>query len=315
LVTLSAGCKNEGKIIVDPPPTQYCNYSKAQLEEINIFPADNPWHLDVSSLPVDSLDTLIRNQIKDIALHPDFGAFTWNGAPVGIPYVVVCSRQPTVTITYRANSYDGNYGSESDQGPFPIPPNAPVEGNGSGDAHVIAVDMDAHKLYELYNASKSSTGGGGWEASCGAVFDLNSNAVRTIGWTSADAAGLPIFPGLVRYDEVAKGTINHAIRFTLARDRVQAAYVFPASHQVNGTGGASGLPLGARMRLKAGFDISSYPANVQVILRAMKKYGIILADIGSNMFISGAPDDRWNDEELNTLRSIKVSDFQVVQFH
>jgi hypothetical protein len=177
---------------------------------------------------------------------------------------------------------------------------------------VIAIDIENKKLYELYNASVS---GSKWSASSGAVFDLTSNALRADGWTSADAAGLPIFPGLVRYEEVLKGEIDHAIRFTLAKPNVQPAYVSPARHKVNSTGGQYSLPFGAKLRLKASFDISGFPAKVQVILKAMKKYGIILADIGSNMFITGAPDERWNNTELQSLGTVKAASFEVVNFH
>jgi hypothetical protein len=167
-------------------------------------------------------------------------------------------------------------------------------------------------LYELYNASVS---GGKWSASSGAIFNLTSNALRPAGWTSADAAGLPIFPGLVRYNEVLKGVIDHAIRFTLSRSNVKPGYITPARHKVNSTGGIYSLPFGARMRLKASFNISGYPAHVQVILTAMKKYGIILADIGSDMYFSGVPDSRWNNDELHKIGTVTAADFEVVKFH
>ncbi|NCX96538.1 MAG: hypothetical protein EBX41_09050, partial [Chitinophagia bacterium] len=161
-----------------------------------MFPANNPWHLDVSTAKVDTFSTQNINQFATASLHPDFGAGQWNGAPMGIPYAVVCAKQPAINVVYRGNSYDGNYGAESDPGPFPIPLNAPIESNGNGDSHVIAVDMDGKYLYELYNAQVV---GDHWEASCGAKFDLKSNYFRTDGYTSADAAGLPIYPGLIRY--------------------------------------------------------------------------------------------------------------------
>ncbi len=205
-----------------------------------------------------------------------------------------------------------DYGDESDPGPYPIPFNAPIEGNGTGDAHVIAIDIENKKLYELFNARVNNNS---WEASSGAIFDLQSNQLRPAEWTSADAAGLPILAGLVRFDEVDKGDIDHAIRFTLSSSLVKPSYIHPARHRVNSTGGQYGLPFGARLRLKASFTIDSYPAKVQVILRAMKKYGIILADIGSNLYISGAPDERWDNDELRSLRNIKGSDFEVVKFN
>jgi hypothetical protein len=298
-----------------PPPgpgTVTCTAAKADAENINIFPADNPWNTDISQAPVDPYNTEIIQALSGYSVKADFGSGLWEGAPIGIPYVVVCGNQTKSTVTFRGNSYDDNYGDESDAGPYAIPLNAPIEGNGEGDAHVIAVDKENKILYELYNASVN---GNHWEASSGAIFHLNSNTYRTAGWTSADAAGLPIFAGLVRYEEVLKGEIDHAIRFTLTKPNVKAAYIAPARHKVNGTGGQYSLPFGARIRLKSTFDISTYPAKVQVILRAMKKYGLILADIGSNLYITGAPDDRWNNDELQKLGKIKGSDFEVVKFN
>lgn len=306
-------CKKEKGVINDDAPIAgNCTPTKAAVEKLQLFPADNSWNKDISLSPIDPNNNGIIAQIASTGLHNDFGSGLWEGAPIGIPYIVVCGNQTTAAVTYRANSYDGNYGDESDKGPFPIPLNAPIEGNGNGDAHVIVVDQDNKKLYELYNASVNSNK---WEASSGAVFDLQSNALRTEGWTSADAAGLPIFPGLVRYEEVTTGVIDHAIRFTLVKSLVKPSYIFPARHKVNGTGGQYGLPFGARLRLKKNFDISTYPSTVQVILLAMKKYGIILADIGSNLYITGAPDERWNNDELSTLKKVKGSDFEVVNFN
>ncbi len=217
-------------------------------------------------------------------------------------------------MTYRANATDGNYGSESDPGPFPIPLNAPIEGNGVGDSHVITVDAANHKLYELYNASLSASGTS-WGASSGAKFDLDSNALRPLCYTSADAAGLPIFPGLVRYDEIVRGAITHPIRFTLQRSRVSPMFVGPARHYVNGTNTdpSRPTPLGMRLRLKASVNIAAYSPTNRIILTAMKKHGIILADIGSNFYISGAPDARWDNDDLKNLRTIRPADFEVVQ--
>lgn len=295
----------------EQPSTPGCTASRAEAENISTFPASNPWNQDISQSAIHPNNAAIIAQIAATGLHPDFGSGLWEGAPIGIPYVAVCGSQQKVNVVYRGNGYDDNYGDESDPGPFPIPLTAPVEGNGSGDAHVIAVDIQNKKLYELYNASVN---GDHWEASSGAVFDLQSNNLRTEGWTSADAAGLPIFAGLVRYEEVAKGVIDHAIRFTLTKSLIKPSYIYPARHKVNGTGGTYGLPFGARLRLRKDFDISSYPASVKVILTAMKKYGIILADIGSNLYLSGAPDDRWNNDDLRTLRNVKGSDFEVVAY-
>lgn len=292
-------------------PVSCNNPTKADLEKIQIFPASNPLNTDISTAAIDANSSKIITAIGAVALHPDFGSGLWQGAPIGIPFSVVCGSQVKVPITFRANSYDGNYGNESDAGPYPVPLTAPIEGNGVGDSHVLTVDIENGKLYEMYNASSN---GNGWGASCGAIFDLNSNATRTAGYTSADAAGLPILPCLLRYDEVVSGTIDHCIRFTLSKPKVFNGYVSPASHKVNGTG-ASGtsLPMGARLRLKSSFNISTYAPNIQVILKAMKIYGIILADIGSDMFISGAPDARWLDTEVQSLKNLKATDFEVIQ--
>jgi hypothetical protein len=289
-----------------------CSAQLADAENIAIFPADNAWNQDISNSPVDPYNSQIIAQLGTSKLKADFGSGLYDNAPIGIPYDVVCGSQPKITVTFRANSYDGNYGDESDPGPYPILSNAPIEGNGQGDSHVLVVDKDNKILYELYNASYT---GGKWQASSGAIFDLSSDALRPAGWTSADAAGLPIFPGLVRYEEVLKGTIDHAIRFTLASGNVKPAYIAPARHSVSSSGGQYSLPFGAKIRLKANFDISGYSANNQIILTAMKKYGLILADIGSNMYVSGAPDDRWNNDDLQKLGAINASNFEVVKFN
>ena len=289
-----------------------CTAVKADAENISIFPSDNPWNEDVSGKPVDTYSTQIINIISSSPLKADFGSGLWDNAPIGIPYSVICGSQQKAAVTFRENNYDGNYGDESDAGPYAIPLNAAIEGNATGDAHVISVDKDNGILYELYNASLNN---GHWEASSGAIFDLNSNQLRTEGWTSADAAGLPIFPGLVRYEEILKGSIDHAIRFTLTKANVKPAYISPARHKVNSSGGTYSLPFGAKIRLKASVDISGYSPTNQIILKALKKYGLILADIGSNMYISGAPDDRWNNDDLHKLGGITANDFEVVQFH
>lgn len=286
-----------------------CNAIPSDFLNIMIFPADNSWNRDISAAAVDPNSSQILSAYSSSGLKADFGSGLWDNAPIGIPFVVVCGSQKKVSIVFRANSYDGDYGDESDPGPYPVPLNAPIEGNGQGDSHVLVVDKDNDMLYELYNASLN---GDHWEASSGAVFNLASDALRTDGWTSADAAGLPIFPGLVKYDEVASGAIHHPIRFTLISSNVKPAYISPATHKVNSSGGQYSLPFGAKIRLKAGFDVSGYPANDQVILNAMKKYGLILADIGSNMYISGAPDERWSNDELQQLGNVKASNFEVV---
>ncbi len=289
-----------------------CDAQLSDVETMSIFPAGNSWNQDISAAAVDPYSSQIIATIGASSLKADFGSGLYNGVPIGIPFCVVCGSQPKVTVTFRANAYDGDYGSESDPGPYPIPLNAPIEGDGQGDSHVIVVDKDNKMLYELYNASLNN---GQWQASSGAIFNLASDALRPAGWTSADAAGLPIFPGLVRYDEISKGVINHAIRFTLSSQNVKPAYISPARHSVNSSGGQYSLPFGAKIRLKASFNISGYPPHLQVILAAMKKYGLILADIGSNMFISGVPDDRWDNDELHGLDTVTAADFEVVKFN
>ncbi|MCX6352372.1 MAG: hypothetical protein NTX03_10995 [Bacteroidetes bacterium] len=272
---------------------------KTRLDSIQVFPKDNPLNTDISGSAVDPNSSAIMTTLGSTPLHNDFGN------AYGIPFVVVCGKQAKVPITYVL------YGNESDAGPFPIPDNAPIEAAGVGDAHVLVCDVENLKLYELYNAKKIS---GGWQAGCGALWDLKTNYYRTEGWTSADAAGLPILPCLVRYDEVASGEIHHAIRFTVSKSKVYKGYVSPASHKVNGSGSlGSSLPMGARLRLKAGVDISTFSTTNKVILTAMKKYGIILADIGSDMYITGAPDSRWDDNDIHNLNKIKASDFEVVK--
>lgn len=289
--------------------SQSCDAIPSDFLTITIFPTDNSWNQDISAVAVDPNSSEILSAYSSSGVKADFGSGLWDNAPIGIPFVVVCGTQKKVSIVFRANGYDGNYGDESDPGPYPVPLNAPIEGNGQGDSHVLVVDKDNDMLYELYNASVN---GDHWEASSGAVFNLSSDALRPDGWTSADAAGLPIFPGLVKYDEVASGAIHHPIRFTLTSSNVKPAYISPATHKVNSSGGQYSLPFGTKIRLKADFDVSGFPANDQVILNAMKKYGLILADIGSNMYISGAPDERWNNDELQQLGNVKASDFEVV---
>jgi hypothetical protein len=271
------------------------------------FPADNPWNRDVSGDPVDPASQTLLASCGglDRGLHPDFGT-VWNGAPNGIPYVVVAGTQGKVPVTF-------DYADESDPGPYPVPPNAPIEGGpgGDGDRHVLVIDRDAWKLYELYDAHPVN-GGASWTAGSGAVFDLNSNALRPAGWTSADAAGLPIFPGLVRYDEtVERKVIDHALRFTCPTTR--RAYVAPARHFASSRTDPTLPPMGMRVRLRAGFDVNGYPPNVQVILKAMKTYGMLLADNGSAWYVSGAPDSRWSDDELAALSGVKARDFEVVK--
>ena len=270
------------------------------------FPADSLWNTDISSAPVDPHSTAIINFIgSSVGLHPDFGAGQYNGSTIGIPYLIVGAQQPPMAINFTA------YGSESDPGPMPIPVAAPIEGYpnpGTGDRHVLVLDNSNCFLYELFS---SYVNGSTWNAASAAVWDLLSNEQRPFTWTSADAAGLPIFPGLARYDEVAAGKISHALRFTLQNSR--AAFVPPASHWAANSSNANAAPMGMRMRLKASFDVSGYSAANQVTLNALKKYGMIMADNGSNMYISGAPDDRWDNTDLHNLGQVTASDFEVIQ--
>jgi hypothetical protein len=278
--------------------------TNATLKGRRPFPDDNPWNQDISAEPVDpNSDALIASMGADIGLHPDFGTI-WEGAPIGIPYFVVSGDQAKSPVSF-------DYSDESDPGPYPIPANPPIEGGeqSQGDRHVILLDRDNWLLYELYSFQQL---GARYQAGSGAIFDLSSNAMRPAGWTSADAAGLPIFPGLVRYDEVVEqGSIEHALRFTVQRTR--RAYVFPARHYASSNTSTNLPPMGCRVRLKSNFDHTSFPAPVQAILIALKKYGMMVADNGSNWFISGAPDSRWDDDQLATLRQVKGKDFEVVK--
>jgi hypothetical protein len=276
------------------------------IESCTVFPADNPWNQDISALPVhpDS-DAFIDSIGRDTGMHADFGT-EWEGAPIGIPFVTVTSSQAKVPIDFVA------YGDESDPGPYPIPPDAPVEGgpDGDGDRHVLAIDTDACVLYELYRAFPQS-GGSSWEADSGAVFDLKTNDHHPEQWTSADAAGLPIFPGLARYDEVVEdGVVPHALRFTVSQS--QAGYIFPARHYASSDSDPSLPPMGLRVRMKASHDCSSYSNEVQVLCTAFKKYGLIVADNGSDWYVSGAPDPRWDDEALGDIANITGDAFEVV---
>jgi hypothetical protein len=277
----------------------------ASLNGRRPFPNDNPWNQDISGEPVDPNSAALVASCGIRNLHPDFGT-TWNGAPNGIPYVIVSGNQARVPVTF-------DYASESDAGPYPIAPDAPIEGgaDGTGDRHILIIDRDNWRLYELFDAHPVN-GGQSWRAGAGAIFDLNSNALRPAGWTSADAAGLPIFPGLVRYDEaVMQREIRHALRFTCPSTR--RAYVYPARHFASNRTEAHLPPMGMRVRLRADFDVSTFPSEVQVILHAMKKYGMLLADNGSGWYVSGAPDPRWSDQNLAALKRVSSSNFEVVR--
>jgi hypothetical protein len=278
----------------------------ASLEGRRPFPDDNPWNTPIDQDPVDpNSDALIASIGLATGLHPDFGA-DYNGGPFGIPYIVVGGSTPGVNVTFGTSD-------ESDPGPYPVPSDAPIEGGASsgGDRHVLVLDRDHWKLYELFAAypvPRSSN----WTAGSGAIFDLSSDSLRPAGWTSADAAGLPILPGLVRYDEVVEqGAIRHALRFTVNRTR--HGYVYPARHYASSDTSASVPPMGMRVRQKAGFGISGFPPSARVILQALKTYGMMVADNGGDWFISGAPDARWDDTELNTLKQVQGSNFEVVR--
>jgi len=272
------------------------------------LPADNLWNQDISIAPVDANSSAIVNFIgSGIGLHPDFGSGQFNGQSMGIPYLVVGSQQASLPIVFTAS------GDESDPGPMPIPVSALIEGYpapASGDRHVLVLDNNNCWLYELYNSTPNAAS---WNADSGAVWDLTADEQRPYTWTSADAAGLPIFPGLARYDEVAAGQIKHALRFTLQSSR--AAFVPPASHWASNSSNALAAPMGMRLRLKASFNISSFSAANQVILTALKKYGMIMADNGSSMYISGASDARWDNNDLHNLGSVTAVDFEVVQMN
>ena len=278
----------------------------ASLNGFRAFPDDSLWNKDISAAAVDLNSSGIINFIGGtVGIHADFGAGQYNGSYMGIPYLIVGAQQPMTDVNYMA------YGDESDPGPMPIPLNANIEGYpnpGTGDRHVLVLDSANCFLYELYSSYPQTSL---WNADAGAVWDLQANEQRPYQWTSADAAGLPIFPGLIRYDEVASGQIRHAIRFTLARSR--AAFTPPASHWAANSTDPNAPPMGMRLRLRASFDVSGYSAANQVILNAMKKYGLILADNGSSMYISGAPDDRWDNNDLHQLGNVHASDFEVVQ--
>jgi len=275
----------------------------ASLNGFVPFTSSNLWNTDISSAPADpNSSSIISNWVGSVNVHPDWGT----DPTYGIPYVVVDGKQSLVNINLQA------YGDESDPGPMPVPANAPVEGGStsSGDRHVLVLDNGNCFLYELYNSSVNADGS--WNADSTAVWDLLADEQRPYTWTSADAAGLPIFPGLVRYDEVASGKIQHAFRFTLPKTR--AAFIPPASHWAGNTSDATAPPMGMRLRLKSNYDISGFSAQMQVILTAMKKYGLILADNGSSLYVTGVSDSRWGSD-LDSLKTVPASAFEVVEMN
>jgi hypothetical protein len=265
-----------------------------------LFPVNNVWNTPVDNLPVDPHSADYIEPIKTIGLHPDFGSGTWQGQPIGIPYNIVSGTTAGVSVSFQ-------YSSESDHVLYPIPPNPLIEGG--SDRHILIVDRDNCLLYELFNASQS---GGGWSAGSGAYYSLNSNDLRPDGWTSADAAGLPILPGLARYDEAASGAITHALRFTLNNTRDE--HIWPARHDASNKTDLKYPPMGQRFRLKASYQIpANFSPQTKVVLQALKTYGMILADNGSDWYISGAPDPGWDDDSLvNELKQVKGTDFEAV---
>ena len=270
-----------------------------------LFPKDNPWNQRVDQTPLHPRsDAIVRSIGSGATMHPDFGSGRYEGRPIGIPYTTVSKRQKRVRVSFE-------YADESDRGPYPIPRNAPIEGGRSadGDRHVIVVDRDRCKLYELF-AAYPRNGGRSWRAGSGAIWSLKSNKVRPEGWTSADAAGLPILPGLARYEEVRRGRIDHALRFTVSRSR--RAFVYPARHFASSDDSPDLPAMGQRLRLKASVDISRFPRQSRIVLRALQEYGMIVADNGSDWFLSGAPSSGWDNDDLRSLRGVTGSDFEVV---
>jgi hypothetical protein len=272
-----------------------------------VFPRDNPWNQRVDKLPVapDS-DQLVRSIGLGDYLHADFGSGSWRGGPIGIPYVTVPRHQRRLHVSFT-------YSDESDHGRYPIPRNVPIEGGrqSDGDRHVIVVDRARCKLYELY-AAYPVAGGKSWRAGSGAIWNLRSNHLRPRGWTSADAAGLPILPGLARYEELRRGGIDHALRFTAPETR--RAFVYPARHHASSSNDPALPPMGLRVRLKTSFDTSHFPPQSRAVLRALKRYGMILADNGAPWFISGAPSRRWNNRDLEQLHRVHGDAFEVVRY-
>ncbi len=273
--------------------------SQPRIAGCTIFPADNPWNQRVDRLPVAKDSSAIISSIgAGTGLHPDFGSGLSEGSSIGIPYTVVRAGVPKVHVSF-------DYADDSDRGPYPISAGVKIEGG--GDRHALIVDSSTCTLYELYALGRA---GSGWHAGSGAIWSLRSNRVRPANWTSADAAGLPILPGLARYGEVARGHIDHALRFTVERTR--RSFLYPARHYASDLTDVSLPPMGLRVRLKASFPIDGFPRQARVILRALERYGMIVADNGSNWFISGAPDPRWSNDDLRTLGRVPGSAFEVV---
>ena len=270
-----------------------------------IFPKSNPWNQPVDRLPVTSnSDAIIRSIGLDETLHADFGSGVWEGGPIGIPITVVKRAQRRVRVAFE-------YADESDRGPYPISRNVKIEGGraSNGDRHALILDRAACRLYELFALYPTSSGG--WRAGSGAIWNLRSDRVRPAGWTSADAAGLPILPGLARYDEVARGRIDHALRFTVRRSR--RAYLYPARHFASDETDPDLPPMGLRVRLKAGYPTAGFPRQARIVLEALKRYGMLVADNGADWYVTGAPDPRWSNDQLHTLHRVPGSAFEVVK--
>jgi hypothetical protein len=264
-----------------------------------VFPGDNAWNERVDRLPAAAgSEALIRSIGAGTGLHPDFGSGTWDGSKIGIPITVVGAGQAKTRVAF-------DYADESDRGPYPIPANVRIEGG--SDRHALIVDRSTCTLYELYALKRTRTG---WHAGSGAIWSLRSNRLRPAGWTSADAAGLPILPGLARYDEVSRGRIDHALRFTAERTR--RAYVYPARHFASDLTGASLPPMGLRLRLRADYPTRGFPPQARIVLEALKRYGMILADNGSSLYVTGAPDPGWDNDDLHSLGRVTGADFEVV---
>ncbi|MBI3168989.1 MAG: hypothetical protein HYZ22_10950 [Chloroflexi bacterium] len=309
LLTLACGTINQPEDpspatvspLTQPPPTQPAPATTTQASSViagcSIFPADNFWNARIDSLLIHPLsDAWIDSIGRGEGFHMDFGSGTWDGGLIGIPFNIVAG---STVPKFEAEFY---YPDESDPGPYPIPQNPNIE-YGS-DHHILTIDTETCTLYEIYDASFDGT----WSGGSGAIWDLNSHALRPETWTSADAAGLPILPGLTRYDEIAEGEITHALRFTAEET---AGYIWPARHQTSEPQNEV-PPMGARFRLKAGYDISGFPPEMQILLQAMKTYGIVLADNGSNWYVSGAPDERWGNDMLHLLDVLTGNDFEAV---
>lgn len=293
-LALAAGCRAESPAVeAGPPPS---------IGGCQILPADSWWNVDISEFPVHPKSEVFIESIgPDKHFHPDFGT-VWQGAPNGIPYCTVGAEQPKVPVTFE-------YADESDPGPYPIPEDAPIEGGpqSSGDRHILVLDTDSCTLYELWHAYPADEG---WRAGSGAIFDLTSNGLRPLGWTSSDAAGLPVLPGLAKYEEVAQGEIHHALRFTVSR--TQRGYILPATHFASRSSDPDLPPMGLRVRLRADYDTSDFPPQARVILDGLKRYGMILADNGGDWYISGAPSPNWDDEQLSALKRVYGRDLEVV---